>query len=366
MSKHFLTFLCLITLIAPPPRRAAAATLGRGFTYQGQLQQAGVPVEGHVSLRFSLWDAAGSGTPPTGGTMIGATQAFSNIAVTGGVFSALLNAGDEFGAQAFNGEARWLQVEVCTDSTCASSTVLGPRQPITGAPYALGPWQLNGAHLSYTQGNVGVGTSAPLLPLHVKANGEAMRTEGTTTGDANVSYIGFSAPGGALTGYVGDASVNDGDMYVGSQSRNVNLYAGGFVMTAQSSGRVGIGTYTPASKLEVRGDIRLGSFGEYFAPSGTENLRIVRGIVNSAGTILEGSGFTATRTAVGRYTITFATGFTANNPPAVTVSGVGSVTTTTLASLYNPVTTTAIFVRTTNAAGTETDGTFHFIAMGPR
>src|SRR5690349_5420265 len=136
------TFLLLL-LVWPAPGVVSATPLGRAFTYQGQLSQSGVPVDGPVTLRFSLWDAAGAGDPPNGGTRIGNVQTVANVAVTGGVFSVALNGGDEFGAQAFGGDARWLQVEVCADSTCASSTVLGPRQAITGAPYALGPWQLS-------------------------------------------------------------------------------------------------------------------------------------------------------------------------------------------------------------------------------
>ena len=60
MSKLALSFLLLVAMIALRPATATAAPLGRGFTYRSQLQQAGVPVEGTVTLRFSLWDAAGS------------------------------------------------------------------------------------------------------------------------------------------------------------------------------------------------------------------------------------------------------------------------------------------------------------------
>ena len=43
---------------------APQAPLGTGFTYQGQLKTASGLVNGACNLQFSLWDAAGSGSPP--------------------------------------------------------------------------------------------------------------------------------------------------------------------------------------------------------------------------------------------------------------------------------------------------------------
>ena len=365
MPKHAHLLSLLALLLAASPGAAAAAPLGHGFTYQGQLQQGGVPVTGTVSLAFRLWDAAGSGTPPTGGTQIGDTQWLANVPVTGGVFSVVLNAGDQFGGSAFNGQARWLQVELCADSTCAATTVLGPRQAITGAPYALGPWQLVGANVNYLQGNVGIGTQAPALPLHVKGTGELERVEGASSGAANVAYVGFGKPGGVLSGYVGDASANDDDTYLGSQAHNVNLYAGGFVMSAQTSGNVGIGTYSPSSRLEVRGDVRLGTFGEFFATSSSENLRIVRGEVLAAGSISAGSGFTVTHPATGIYNIVFTTPFAGTSHPAVAITPVAN-SGTYLAMLSSLPGTSVVALRIVTLTGAAADAAFSFTAIGNR
>jgi hypothetical protein len=84
------------------------------------------------------------------------------------------------------------------------------------------------------------------------------------------------------------------------------------------SGNIGIGTATPAAKLEVRGSIKLGPTGQYFAPAGEENLQIVRGVFNGSGGITSGSGLTVTRTDVGRYTVTHNTPFV--QLPAVTAT----------------------------------------------
>jgi hypothetical protein len=55
-----------------------------------------------------------------------------NVTVQDGLFTVTL----DFGAAAFNGEARWLQIGVRPADT-GSYTNLTPRQPITPAPYAL-------------------------------------------------------------------------------------------------------------------------------------------------------------------------------------------------------------------------------------
>src|SRR5438552_10226529 len=55
---------------------ANAAPQGSAFSFQGQLKQAGAAVSGSVDMAFSLWDAAGSGSPPTGGTQIAVTVTF--------------------------------------------------------------------------------------------------------------------------------------------------------------------------------------------------------------------------------------------------------------------------------------------------
>jgi hypothetical protein len=89
-------------------------------------------------------------------------------------------------------------------------------------------------------------------------------------------------------------------------------------------------------------------------------LRTVRGIVTSAGAVLEGDGYTPSRTGTGLFTITFDTAFSgipSLNPTPFGSSGLGATITAHTAS--------AISIRISNASNTATDAAFHFIAVGP-
>ncbi len=142
-----------------------------------------------------------------------------------------------------------------------------------------------------------------------------------------------------------------------------NFLGGGLaVMTVDLAGqKVGIGTTNPAAKLDVRGDIKMGTNSEYFATGGSENLRIVRGIVNSSGGIYNGSGFTVAHTGTGTYTLTFNVAFT--DVPALTLTAY----TTTSPAVANCTTGTASSYSITTWVGSvKTDSWWNFTAIGGR
>src|SRR5438552_8843261 len=101
----------------------AQTPLGTSFAYQGQLKLSGDAVSATADFQFSLFDAPGSGSPPTGGNQIGATLFFDGgaghaapVTVAGGLFSAQL----DFGSSAFQGDSRWLQIAVRSPSGIGS------------------------------------------------------------------------------------------------------------------------------------------------------------------------------------------------------------------------------------------------------
>jgi hypothetical protein len=113
----------------PQPQVPEAAT-GTAFTYQGQLVYDDAPVNDSCDFTFSLWDGAGSGEPPTGGTQEGSDVVVTGVPVGDGLFTVSL----DFGPGAFTGEARWLQTYVACGII---SDTLSPRHPLTPVPYAL-------------------------------------------------------------------------------------------------------------------------------------------------------------------------------------------------------------------------------------
>ncbi|MBS0569072.1 MAG: hypothetical protein JSS28_00545 [Proteobacteria bacterium] len=103
-----------------PGTGAFAVGQTTAFTYQGHLLQNGTPTNGAHNLVFTLWDSA------TGGGQVGPTISQTGYPVANGVFDIDL----DFGAAAFNGQQRWLDVSV-------DGNELTPRQPVNASPVAV-------------------------------------------------------------------------------------------------------------------------------------------------------------------------------------------------------------------------------------
>jgi hypothetical protein len=101
------------------PSAAGTVPLGSVFTYQGRLTQSGVPVNEPVDLVFRLYAALSGGSPID-------TESLPGVNVEDGLVTVQL----DFGAAAFDGSERWLEIEVDGD-------ILSPRQLLRAAPYAL-------------------------------------------------------------------------------------------------------------------------------------------------------------------------------------------------------------------------------------
>ncbi len=198
-----LRMLCWMVLVAFAANVASAAPLGTGFTYQGQLVPEWQPREWPYPPALQALRCA-SGREHR----FGSNQILASVPVTNGLFTVLLNGDGEFGPNAFKGEARWLEIAVCNDPACATSTTLSPRQAITPAPYSLfsgGPWELSNNNLGYFNGNVGIGTikSQTKLELQSGFGTEVLRFghtgsihHGISTGFhgalAHLNYLGFN------------------------------------------------------------------------------------------------------------------------------------------------------------------------------
>jgi hypothetical protein len=134
----------------------AATTLQSTFSYQGYVEQGGIPVTAVCDFQFSLFDAL------TAGVQIGSTLTRANVSVTGGIFVVQL----DFGVTAFAGADRYVAISVRCPAGGGAYTALTPRQAITPAPYATyatrAPWAgLQGVPAGFADGvdNTGVGWS---------------------------------------------------------------------------------------------------------------------------------------------------------------------------------------------------------------
>jgi trimeric autotransporter adhesin len=199
------TRLVLLAALHLAGLAATAAPLGAAFTYQGQLQQSGQPVGGLWDFRFSLWDA--SNNPP--GRLVGETQTVAAVTVASGLFAV----GLDFGAGAFPGEARWLEIAVRTNGAAGDFTLLTPRQPIAAVPYALTAANLSGALAA--SGLSGAYTNA--VNLENPANQFIGGYRGNGGGLSNVNSFTLSGLGaGAFWQTGGNAGTAVGTNFLGT------------------------------------------------------------------------------------------------------------------------------------------------------
>jgi len=125
---------------------------------------------------------------------------------------------------------------------------------------AGGPWGTIRFYIEDGTGNVGIGTSSPLGPLHVVdtgtyANGILIERLGDSP---RIGFIQTSATEGAATAPV---------WYIDNQNDRFRILrqpdyqtSGSEFVTVKSDGKVGIGTDAPTEKLEVAGTIKATSF----------------------------------------------------------------------------------------------------------
>jgi hypothetical protein len=188
---------------------------GTAFTYQGRLHDSGVPANGTYHLQFTVYDSA-AGANVMGGPLTGPP-----LPVTNGLFTVTL----DFGTSVFTGPARWLQISVRTNGSAAAFTALTPRQALTPTPYAI---------FAATASNVASGSVVKSVNTLKDDVTLAAGPNVTITPSGNTLTIASTAGVGGETNSLW--SRNGADAYY-------------------NAGNVGIGTATPASRLEVQGAV---------------------------------------------------------------------------------------------------------------
>ncbi len=238
----------LIALVAVAPALGGGTPLGTAFTYQGQLKQNGAPVNERVDFRFTLRPEV------DGGPAVGSEIPLDDVEVVNGLFTVEL----DFGAGAFNGEARWLEVSVRAphDPTDTGLFVqLEPRTPITPAPYAL---QTRGIFVD-DAGHVGIGPGPFVVDADLQIGIDPVTNTvfgGTNLqiGDSFAAQLILGRPGADYMQIISSSSgnrvaaVGAGGLEFSTGSNTVDAFSRLFISPA---GNVGIGTTAPTAKLDI-------------------------------------------------------------------------------------------------------------------
>jgi hypothetical protein len=234
------------------------------FTYQGQLRDGGTNANGTYTMTFKLYDAA------SGGNQIGSTITDSPT-LANGLFTVNL----DFGAGAFNGSARWLDITVQGDT-------LSPRVQVLPSPYAIyssaagsaanlssGTWNASTGNYQTYSNVFGIFDNNSLV-LGLSTNGVLVNGDlqaDSVNFDGGGSISGDGQGGLNISGVIGDLSADNltvSNLVSGSISAaGLNLSGGLSVdnLTARNlnlSGDLSADNLT-ASNLNLSGNINANS-----------------------------------------------------------------------------------------------------------
>jgi len=181
------------------------------INYQGYLTDPNDnPITGMFEMTFSVWDAA------TGGTQLWSETQLS-VAVTNGLFNALLGSVNPIPPGIFTGAPRWLQIQV-------GAEILSPRKEIVSVAYVF---------------RAGVADSAGIASYAYDAT-HAYTSDYSAYADfAGVTGSVDYADSAGIASYAHDADMIDGQ------------HASDFLSTADDWGRSGVATdlYEGTTKL---------------------------------------------------------------------------------------------------------------------
>ncbi len=234
---------------------ARAQAQDAAFTYQGQLRLNGQAFDGPADFEFRLFSV------PTGPGQVGPTLQANSVNVANSRFAVELN----FGAAAFTGQQRWLEIRVRTPAGSPNPySVLATRQRITSAPYAA--FALNGnPGPAGPQGPVGpVGPAGPVGPQGVTGPAGPQGPVGPAGAAGLQGPQGVAGPAGAQgpAGPQGPTGLNAARYIVDASGQGTHTSIQAAINAAVADG------FGPSSPTTVL--VRPGNY--------TENVALVGGV----------------------------------------------------------------------------------------
>lgn len=262
-----------VALLATTANIANAGGLGSGIAFQGQLTDGGMPADGLYDMQFTLHSDSDANSP------VAPTQFYNGISlpsilVVNGLFT--VDPPLDFGASAFDGSGRWIELKVRT-SGVGPYTTLSPRTAVTPVPYAIYAANAPDGHsLDAADGDpadvvfvdangfVGINTTTPEAQFHIN--------------DGSIWVGGVGAEGGF------PASAGQGIRLFNGVDGNSKIfafdYAAGLprplILQDIAGANVGIGTTNANSRLTVAGVVESTTGGIRF-PDGTTQLTAATG-----------------------------------------------------------------------------------------
>lgn len=171
--------LVLILFLGQGAVPVVPATLSTAFTYQGVIEANGRALQGAHDFEFRLFDAVSQGNA------VGAPVSRAGVVLENGLLVTTL----DFGASAFAGEARWLEIAVRPSGQGASFVTLQPRHALLAAPYAL--YALTPAGPPGPVGPVGpIGATGPSGPAGATGPQGPPGLPGSSDGWSRVGNVG--------------------------------------------------------------------------------------------------------------------------------------------------------------------------------
>ncbi len=239
------TFAFILALAAALP----AYAIDNDFSYQGSLEDGGLPANGSYDFYFEPYTDFG--------TSVHAPVILEDVVVTDGVFTVRLN----FGNAVFDGEPLVLLIGVRAGASSGAFTYLTPETPIRATPYALRA--TNASFAGYADFAGGVLANSIDSPAIVDGSvGQAdVNTSQIQRRIANGCLIGTAVRQVAVDGSVTCEAVGTGD--ITSVAAGTGLTGGG------TSGAVTISADTSVLQNRVTGNCAVGSSIRAIAANGT-------------------------------------------------------------------------------------------------